>query len=119
MALVTMALTKPLTHCCGSCQALLLRIRIHGTDQRTRYRKDRLTQVVTALPQILDEVRNATPEQLEQLLTHITETFPGLEGVLPQQGGRKMGRPAPCCQLDPNGDFHPFLVALVIIAART
>ncbi|NLM53880.1 MAG: hypothetical protein GX195_02980 [Firmicutes bacterium] len=50
-----------------------------------------LTQVVTALPQILDEVRNATPEQLEQLLTHITETFPGLEGVLPQQGGTKDG----------------------------
>jgi hypothetical protein len=45
------------------------------------------TQIVTALPQILEEVRNARPEQLEQLMTHIAETFPGLEGLLTRKGG--------------------------------
>ncbi len=49
------------------------------------------TQLVTALPQILEEVRDAKPEQLEKLMAHIVETFPGLEGVLPLQGGKTNG----------------------------
>ena len=53
--------------------------------------KANLNQLLAALPQILDTVREAEPEQLEELLQHFTETFPGLEEVLPKQGGENDG----------------------------
>lgn|GEM_PF-668352 len=53
--------------------------------------KINLTQLVTALPQILDEIRDAEPEQLERLVDSITEVFPGLEAVLSRRGGERHG----------------------------
>ncbi|NLM39424.1 MAG: hypothetical protein GX205_05155 [Firmicutes bacterium] len=44
----------------------------------------RVNDFVTALPVILDKIKNAEPEQLERLFESFTEVFPGLEEVLPR-----------------------------------
>ena len=45
---------------------------------------NKVNQFLTALPAILDRIKDAEPEQLEQLFESFTEVVPGLEEVLPK-----------------------------------
>ena len=57
----------------------------HGVDKAS------LNQLTAALPQILEKVREAEPEKLEELVSQISQAVPGLEDLLPKREGKRRG----------------------------
>lgn len=73
------SLTRLLPGLMASYPAIMSLLGEQGVD------KANMSQLMTAMPQILEKVKETDPEQLEQLVKQITNTIPGLEDVLPKR----------------------------------